>query len=291
MRTVSGSGVLLDLPPQLVEVEQPLGDQERRDDLLERRALLLGQVERDARTKPVDEPVRDLRRNDLVAQAVGADGLGMRLAHRLRKRFEQLRLHNRVLGELKLLSRVLQHELRNRQDDRELRPSKAAVLLRRAQQLLAGLQALRPCGRAARRLRAARSSGHGPAAPARRPPRRSTAPASAGDCPRARFRRPRRSSSRAALLRLSNVSRPSRISRLSGILMLTSLSEQSTPALLSMKSVLMRPPCSANSMRAGLGDAEVGALADHLCAELARHRRAAHRWPDRRRRPGSVSRP
>jgi len=31
--------------------------------------------------------------------------------------------------------------------------------------------------------------------------------------------------------------------------MFTSLSEQSTPALLSMKSVLMRPPCSANSIR------------------------------------------
>ena len=32
--------------------------------------------------------------------------------------------------------------------------------------------------------------------------------------------------------------------------MLTSLSEQSTPAELSMKSVLIRPPCSANSIRA-----------------------------------------
>ena len=31
--------------------------------------------------------------------------------------------------------------------------------------------------------------------------------------------------------------------------MLTSLSEQSTPAELSMKSVLMRPPLSANSIR------------------------------------------
>ena len=50
--------------------------------------------------------------------------------------------------------------------------------------------------------------------------------------------------------------------------MLTSLSEQSTPAELSMKSVLIRPPCSANSIRAGLGDGEVGALADDLGAEL-----------------------
>ena len=53
--------------------------------------------------------------------------------------------------------------------------------------------------------------------------------------------------------------------------MLTSLSEQSTPAELSMKSVLIRPPRAANSMRAGLGDAEIGALADRLGADVAPH--------------------
>ena len=60
MRTVSGSVVLLDLAPQFVEVEQPLGHEEGRDDLLQRRAFLLGQVERDARAEAVDQPVGDL---------------------------------------------------------------------------------------------------------------------------------------------------------------------------------------------------------------------------------------
>ena len=66
----------------------------------------------------------------------------------------------------------------------------------------------------------------------------------------------------------SNDSCPRRISRLSGILMLTSLSEQSTPAQLSMKSVLMRPPRTANSIRPRLGDGEVGAFADDLGADF-----------------------
>ena len=51
--------------------------------------------------------------------------------------------------------------------------------------------------------------------------------------------------------------------------MLTSLSEQSTPAELSMKSVLIRPPCVANSMRPAWLIAKVGALADHLGAHVA----------------------
>ncbi len=50
--------------------------------------------------------------------------------------------------------------------------------------------------------------------------------------------------------------------------MLTSLSEQSTPAELSMKSVLIRPPCVANSIRPGLVDRQVGALADDLGADV-----------------------
>ena len=54
------------------------------------------------------------------------------------------------------------------------------------------------------------------------------------------------------------------------ILMLTSWSEVLTPAELSMKSVLRRPPRAANSMRRALGDAEIGALADHLGAKLRR---------------------
>ena len=57
--------------------------------------------------------------------------------------------------------------------------------------------------------------------------------------------------------------------------MFTSWSEVSTPAELSMKSVLIRPPLRAYSMRPGLGEAEVSALADAATAQL----RAVH--PDR----------
>ena len=44
--------------------------------------------------------------------------------------------------------------------------------------------------------------------------------------------------------------------------MLTSWSEQSTPAELSMKSVLIRPPCRASSTRPRWVQPEVAALAD-----------------------------
>ena len=53
------------------------------------------------------------------------------------------------------------------------------------------------------------------------------------------------------------------------ILILTSMSEELTPAELSIASVLIRPPLRANSMRALLRDAEIGALADDLDLELA----------------------
>eukprot|EP01136_Pigoraptor_vietnamica_P013212 Opistho-1_new@53988 len=54
----------------------------------------------------------------------------------------------------------------------------------------------------------------------------------------------------SSVLRLSIFRRPSITSRLRAILMFTSLSEQSTPAELSMKSVLRRPPRSEKAMRA-----------------------------------------
>ena len=46
--------------------------------------------------------------------------------------------------------------------------------------------------------------------------------------------------------------------------MLTSWSEQSTPAVLSMKSVKIRPPAQGELDPAALGQAQVAALADHL---------------------------
>jgi hypothetical protein len=58
-----------------------------------------------------------------------------------------------------------------------------------------------------------------------------------------------------------------RVAAASAILMFTSLSEQSTPAELSMKSVLMRPPASERDAP-GLRHAEVRAFADHLGAHF-----------------------
>ena len=121
--------------------------------------------------------------------------------------------------------------LGGRQQDRELGPGQAAILLARGAAAPRCCRAPRPRGRAGRSPRASRSTRTQlRQRRARRRARRSTAPASAADCPRARARRPRRSSRRAARCASSSSSRPSAISRLSGILMLTSLSEQSTPA-------------------------------------------------------------
>ena len=75
-----------------------------------------------------------------------------------------------------------------------------------------------------------------------------------------------------------------RIASASRILMLTSWSEVSTPAELSMKSVLIRPPPSAYSIRAALGEAEVAALADDPGPQLGWRRPGPRRWTGRRRR-------
>ena len=77
--------------------------------------------------------------------------------------------------------------------------------------------------------------------------------------------------------------------RSSRILMLTSWSEVSTPAELSMKSVLIRPPRRGVLDPAELGEAEVAALADAPGAQLARRRPGSRRWPCRRRRRWSRS--
>ena len=69
--------------------------------------------------------------------------------------------------------------------------------------------------------------------------------------------------------------------------MFTSWSEVSTPAELSMASVLIRPPVRRELDPAELGQAEVAALADDLDAQVARRRRGSRRWPCRRRRRSS----
>ena len=76
----------------MVEVEQAFGYQEGDQDLAQRRSFFLGQVERDAGAEPIDEPVGGLGADNVMAQPMGADRLGMGLAHRFGERFEQLRL-------------------------------------------------------------------------------------------------------------------------------------------------------------------------------------------------------
>ena len=49
---------------------------------------------------------------------------------------------------------------------------------------------------------------------------------------------------------------------------MTSWSEQSTPAELSMASVLMRPPARAYSTRGASGEAQVAALGHHPAPQL-----------------------
>ena len=73
--------------------------------------------------------------------------------------------------------------------------------------------------------------------------------------------------------------------------MLTSWSEQSTPAELSMASVLIAAAAERELDPAALGEAEVAALADDPAAQLARRRRAPRRCACRRRRRSSRSTP
>ena len=64
--------------------------------------------------------------------------------------------------------------------------------------------------------------------------------------------------------------------------MLTSWSEVSTPAELSMKSVLSSTPALRGLDAAALGHAEVAALAHHLAAQLAAVDAQARCWRGRR---------
>ena len=74
--------------------------------------------------------------------------------------------------------------------------------------------------------------------------------------------------SASSLLRAAVPSLPERVAGASAILMLTSWSEVLTPAELSMKSVLMRPPRCSELDAGALRHAEVGAFADHFRAHL-----------------------
>src|SRR4029078_4402206 len=63
-------------------------------------------------------------------------------AHRLGKGCEQLRLDNPVLRQLEILGRVLEHKLRDRENDRELGPREAAVFLGAADALFTRSESL-----------------------------------------------------------------------------------------------------------------------------------------------------
>ena len=63
--------------------------------------------------------------------------------------------------------------------------------------------------------------------------------------------------------------------------MFTSWSEVSTPAELSMKSVLTSPPPQRELDPAELGEAQVAALADDLAAQLGGVDPQRRRWPCR----------
>ena len=215
----------------------------------QRGAFLVGEVERDARPQAVDEAVGDLGREDLVAQPVGADRLFVRLAHRPWGR----RRTAAAPSDWSWASSALRP-----------RPAARAWTSTAPPQARAGSGRDSPAARRIRSSHGARPSTLRSSRPeasrisivrtwpgsARGPPL--SAIDSASVC--SRLSSSTRSETSCVIrtsseLRLSSVSRPLRISRLSGILMLTSLSEQSTPALLSMKSVLIRPPFSANSIR------------------------------------------
>src|SRR5690242_2374609 len=88
---------ILDFAPELVEVEQALGHKEGGDDLLKRGAFFFGEVEGDTGPEAVDQPISNLRGDDLVAQTVSPNRLFMCLAHRFGKGVEKLRLYELIL--------------------------------------------------------------------------------------------------------------------------------------------------------------------------------------------------
>ena len=127
-----------------VELEQAFGDQERHHHLRQRRTFLVGHVEGNAGPETVDEAIGNLGRDDLILQAMGADRLGVSLAHRLGEGGEKFVLHRRVVGQLQAFGSLLQRNLGHRQHNRQLGPGEAPVFLRPAKQLLAIGKSLNP---------------------------------------------------------------------------------------------------------------------------------------------------
>ena len=169
MRTVSGSGSSSISLHNLSRSSSRSATRNAAIDLAERGAFFFGQVERDARAEAVDEAVGDLGGDDFVAQPVGADRLGVRLAHRLGEGGEQLRLDQpdrrpACSSSAASCSASLDIDSSTASSGR-VRPRSSCAA---AQQFVAAAEALDLAVEPARWLRASRSSARSRAAPRRR---------------------------------------------------------------------------------------------------------------------------
>ena len=127
-RTCSGTSARVELAPQRVHAEQPLGGDEGGGGLAEGGALLLGQREGRDDAEPVDEAVGDLGGDDLAAQpvlrgsrrrAAPASACG-KASQQLRRRGSDRR------SSLPLSIAACSAHLRGRQQHRQLGPGEAA---------------------------------------------------------------------------------------------------------------------------------------------------------------------
>ena len=281
----------LDLRPEPGQVEDVPGHQPGRGDVRDRRAGLLVEPERERDPGPVHHVVDHRRGDDLPVQPVSAHPAGVALPQRRREVVGQHPAQVRVVGQAGRQHLLRRGDLGVREQHGELRHGQPGARGPALGDLLVARQHVEPPAGSAPRAPACGCTGRARAASAAPGPGTRPGPGSARSCARAPGRRPRRSSRAAARPGRPGVSSPSRTTPSSRILMLTSWSEVSTPAELSMKSVLTSPPPSAYSIRASCGQAEVPALADDPGPQLGRRRPGPRRWtgPPRRRATCAVA--
>ena len=271
----------LDLRPQRAERVQLARRRERARDVVGRRTGLVPHPEHERRAAPVHELVRHLRDHDLPAQRMPAQLVAEALAHLRREVPVELAREHRLVGQRRGEQVGREPELGVREQHRELGRRQPAARSLALLEHLVGRQRLE----LAADRRSARGSGCSaraprPSTPPARPTSRSPAPGRS--CRAAPARRPRPSPPPAAGFAPPSSARRTRPPAPSRIFRLTSWSEVSTPAELSIASMLMRPPPSAYVDPGALREAEVAALADHLAAQVAARRRAPRRSPCRR---------
>ena len=197
------------------------------------------------------------------------------LAHGRRKVALHLAGEIRVVGQVGIEQVIAEPDLAVGQHHGELGPRQAEALLAPLGELVVAGQELDGAIEMAAALERADQAlvfGEALGARAARAP---TAPGSAGSCCAGPARRLRRSCWRAVCRAPPASGGPCALTSASRILMFTSTSEVLTPAELSMKSVLMRPPDFSDppnwaySTRPALRAAEIAAFADHPGADLA----------------------